>query len=92
MAIRYEIRSDIVFVDVGEVLDGCDLLRFYDALAADPAFRPRTPLLIDARSVGTAAPFRRLHDAAIESRRTRVFAAATKSAALVSTPWMFRRR
>jgi hypothetical protein len=70
-------------------MDAAEIFAFYEAIAKDPAHRPGTPMLVDARNVTDAAPFRALEGTAHEAKRTPVFSTATKSAALVSSSWMF---
>ena len=70
-------------------MDAAEIFAFYEAIAKDPAHRPGTPMLVDARNVTDAAPFRALEGTAREAKRSPVFSAATKSAALVSSSWMF---
>ena len=70
-------------------MDAAEIFAFYEAIARDPAHRPGTPMLVDARHVTDAAPFRALEGTAREATRTPVFSTPTKSAALVSSGWMF---
>ena len=89
MPIRYEILPNLVRLEISGVMDAAEIFAFYEAIAKDPAHRPGTPMLVDARNVTDAAPFRALEGTAREATRTPVFSAPTKSAALVSSSWMF---
>ena len=89
MPIRYEILPDLVRLEISGVMDAAEILAFYEAIAKDPAHRPGTPMLVDARNVTDAAPFQALEGTAREATRTPIFSAPTKSAALVSSSWMF---
>ena len=89
MPLRYEIRSDVMYVQITDVLDAGEILEFYETLAADPDFRPGTPFLVDVRGVEVTAPFPQLQTTSLVSRRADIFATPTKSAALVSSAWMF---
>jgi hypothetical protein len=87
--IRYEILPNLVRLEISGIMDAAEILAFYDAIAKDPAHRPGTPMLVDARNVTDAAPFRALEGTAREAARTAVFSTPTKSAAVVSSSWMF---
>lgn len=88
MTIRYDLRPDRVDVRITDVLDANEIMAFYDALAADPAFRPGTPFLVDVRRVEATAPLRELQATALVSRRAVIFSVPTRSAVLVSSDWM----
>ena len=89
MPIRYEIQPDLVRLEISGVMDAAEIFAFYEAIAQDPRHRPGTPMLVDARNVTDAAPFRELEGTAREATRTLIFSTPTKSAALVSSTWMF---
>ena len=89
LPIRYEITVDLVRVYIDDVLDAAEILEFYTTVASDPAFKPGTPFLVDARRVNHVAPLAQLKGTAVEAQRTPAFSAPTKSAALVSTTLMF---
>ena len=89
MPIRYEIQPNLVRLEISGLMDAVEIFAFYEAVAKDPAHRPGTPMLVDARNVTDAAPFRALEGTAREAARTPIFSAPTKSAALVSSSWMF---
>ena len=89
MPIRYDIRPNIVAVEITEAMTAPDILAFYEQLAADPRFRPGTPFLVDARGVTSAPPAGPLEATAVAAAQTVVFAVPTRSAALVSSQWMF---
>ena len=89
MPIRYEILPDLVRLEISGIMDAAEIFAFYEAVANDPAHRPGTPMLVDARNVTDAAPFRALEGTAREATRTPMFSAPTKAAALVSSSWMF---
>jgi hypothetical protein len=87
--IRYEIQPDLVRLEISGIMDAAEIFAFFEAIAKDPKHRPGTPMLVDARNVTDAAPFRALEGTAREATRTPIFSAPTKSAALVSSSWMF---
>jgi hypothetical protein len=87
--IRYEILPNLVRLEISGIMDAAEILAFYEAMAKDPAHRPGTPMLVDARNVTDAAPFRALEGTAREAAKTPVFSTPTKSAAVVSSTWMF---
>ena len=89
MPIRYEILPDLVRLEISGVLDAAEIFAFYDAIAKDPRHRPGTPMLVDARNVTEAAPFRMLEGTALEAKRAAVFSVPTRAATVVSTAWMF---
>ena len=89
MPIRYDIRQNLVAVEITEAMTAPDILAFYEQLAADPRFRPGTPFLVNARAVTSAPPAGALEATALAAARAVVFAVPTKSAALVSSQWMF---
>jgi hypothetical protein len=78
-----------VAVEITAAMRPEDILAFYEALAADPAFRPGTPFLVDARGVTEAPPAGPLAATALAAKRAAIFAVPTKSAALVSSAWMY---
>ena len=89
LPIRYEITAYLVRVYIDDVLDAAEIFDFYTAVASDPAFRPGTPFLVDARKVNDVAPLAELQGTAVEAQRTRAFSAPTRSAALVSTALIY---
>ena len=89
LPIPNEIRPHLVRLEISGVMDAAEIFAFYEAIAKDPAHRPGTPMLVDARNVTDAAPFRALEGTAREATRTPIFSTPTKSAALVASSWMF---
>ena len=89
MPISYDVRQHLVAVEITDDMTAPDILAFYERLAADPRFQPGTPFLVDARGVTSAPPAGPLEATALAAVRAVVFAVSTKSAALVSSEWMY---
>lgn len=87
--IRYEILPDLVHVEITGMMSATEIFEFYGQVGSNPAFRPGMPFLVDARAVTEAAPFPEMRTTAIGATHSPVFSVPTKSAALVSSPWMY---
>lgn len=89
MTLRYEIRPDLVYVEITGMMSASEIFEFYQNVGQAADFRPGMPFLVDARGITDAAPFTALRHTALEATQSPIFAAPTKSAALVSTQWMY---
>jgi len=71
------------------MMSATEIFEFYQNVGRESGFRPGMPFLVDARGVTEAAPFDALRTTAIEATVSPVFSTATRSAALVSSQWMY---
>ena len=86
----YEITSlGIVRISISGVIDSQEVIALLRSLAADPAFRPQLPQLVDMREAPVPLPVGDLERVAYAFEQMRSHFAGSRAAVLVSTPTMF---
>lgn len=90
MTMRYEITSPgIVRISVSGVIGSDEVIALLRSLAADPAFHPRLPQLVDMREAPVPLPVADLERVAYAFEQMRSQFAGSRAAVLVSTTTMF---
>lgn len=90
MTMRYEITSPgVVRISVSGVIDAHQVIALLRSLAADPAFRPLMPQLVDMREAPVPPPVADLERVAYAFEQLRTHFAGSRAAVLVSTTTMF---
>jgi hypothetical protein len=90
VALHYEITTPgIVRISVSGVIDPHAVVAFLRSLAADPAFRPQLPRLVDMREASQPLPVADLERVAHAFEQMRSQFSGSRAAIVVATTAMF---